>query len=419
MVRWIGPAAGARAMRRLPVSLLLAVSMLPGVPVAAELDVGGYLGGETRIFPREPAFEGQDDTRASVSLVAQPEFRLDLGDGDDQLTFIPFGRWDSHDNRRTHADIREANWLHVADSWDVEVGIGQVFWGVTESRHLVDIVNQLDQVEGIEGDAKLGQPMVNLNLLSDYGTFRFYALPFFRERTFPSDDARLRGPLPINVNDASFGKNAGHDEVALAARYTKSIGPFDLGLSYFHGTGRDPTLVPKAKPDGSQYFEPFYEQIDQFGIDLQATFGDWLWKLEAITRTGQKDRINAFVGGFEYTLFDVFGTPASVGLLSEYLYDSRDELEFASIGSGAPYEDDIFLGTRLTLNDFANTQMLAGVIVDREDGSTVASLEASRRLTDTWLLEIDARGFFNVASDDILQAAGNDDYIALRVKRFF
>lgn len=402
--------------------LLLAALMLTPAPDGArafELDFGGYVGGETRIFPRKPAFEGQDDTRASVSLVAQPEFRLDLGDGDDQLTFIPFGRWDSHDNRRTHADIREANWLHVEDAWDLVVGFDQVFWGVTESRHLVDIVNQLDQVEGIDGDEKLGQPMINLNILSDYGTFRFFALPGFRERTFPSDDARLRGPLPINVNDASFGKGAGHDEVALAFRYTNSFGPFDLGLAYFHGTGRDPTLVPKAKADGSLYFEPFYELIDQASIDLQATFGDWLWKAEAITRTGQKDRINAFVGGFEYTFFDVLDTPASVGLLSEYLYDSRNELEFASIGSGAPYEDDIFLGTRLTLNDFAGTQLLAGVIVDREDGSTAASLEASRRLTDHWLLEIDARGFFNVAKDDVLKAAGNDDYIALRVKRFF
>ena len=43
--------------------------------------------------------------------------------------------------------LREAHWLHDKGAWDLLIGVGKVFWGVTESRHLVDIVNQTDLVE--------------------------------------------------------------------------------------------------------------------------------------------------------------------------------------------------------------------------------------------------------------------------------
>jgi hypothetical protein len=391
-------------------------SAAPGA--AADWQLSGHVGVETRVFPNEPAFDDQDDTRFSGSVFAEPELRVDFDDGTHQLTLVPFARYDTDDDNRTHADLREANWLWIGDGWDLVVGIDRVFWGVTESRSLVDIVNQVDGVEGIDGDSKLGQPMVNVNVLTDYGTLRLFALPGFRERTFPDDDARLRGPLPIRSN-ARFGSGAGHDEVALAVRYTNTLGPVDLGLSHFHGTGREPRLLLDTTGGGQPFFQPFYEKIDQTSLDLQLTLGSWLWKLEAMTRSGQGDRINAVVGGLEYTFFGAFGTDADVGLLAEYLYDDRDLDEFVGIGTGLPYDDDIFLGSRVTLNDLAGTQLLAGAIVDRHDGSTAASLEASRRLTDVWRLELEANWFLNVDDDDVLTAIDNDDHIILRLKRFF
>ncbi len=406
--------------RWIPLAALVA-AWLPGyvaTAAAQEFRFSGHVGIEGRIFPNEPAFADQDDTRFSGSIFAEPELRVDLDDGTNQLTLIPFGRYDSADDNRTHADLREAKWLHVGRNWDLVVGIDRVFWGVTESRHLVDIVNQIDGVEGLDGEAKLGQPMINFNLLTDYGTLRLFALPGFRERTFPDDDARLRGPLPIRSN-AQFGSGAGHDEVAFAARYAHTIGPVDVGLSHFHGTGREPSLRIETTGGGQPFFQPFYQKIDQTGLDLQLTLGSWLWKLEAMTRSGQGDRINAVVGGLEYTFFDVMGRDTNVGLLAEYLYDDRDLDDFAAVGSRLPYDDDFFLGTRVALNDIAGTQFLVGAIVDRQEQSTAASIEASRRIGDLWRVELEGRWFFNVDDEDALQAIDNDDHIILRLKRFF
>ena len=78
-----------------------------------------------------------------------------------------------------------------------------MFWGVTELRHLVDIINQTDLVENLDGEQKLGQPMVQLTLLKDWGTLDFFAMPYFRERTFTGPDGRPRPRSPSRFSTRS------------------------------------------------------------------------------------------------------------------------------------------------------------------------------------------------------------------------
>ncbi|MDA7657788.1 hypothetical protein N8737_03705, partial [Verrucomicrobia bacterium] len=98
----------------------------------------------------------------------------------------PFGRYDGADSERSHVDLREFHIQRIADQWEWRVGVSKVFWGVTESQHLVDVINQTDLVENVDGEDKLGQPMVNLSWISDQaGVIDLFYLPYFRERTFP------------------------------------------------------------------------------------------------------------------------------------------------------------------------------------------------------------------------------------------
>ena len=89
-----------------------------------------------------------------------------------------------HDGERTHFDVRELYWETFGETWDLRIGIARVFWGVVETQHLVDIINQTDTVENSDGEDKLGQPMINLSLVRDWGTVDLFVLPGFRERTF-------------------------------------------------------------------------------------------------------------------------------------------------------------------------------------------------------------------------------------------
>jgi hypothetical protein len=277
------------------------------------------LGLQLRAFPKS-GLDGQSRTQASVS--AQLEYHGAWDESRSSLTFTPFVRLDGEDDERTHFDVRELFFSRVGPNWDVHLGAKQVFWGVTEFKHLVDVINQTDLVENIDGEDKLGQPMAHLSLVRDWGILDFYLLTGFRERTFPGSDGRLRPPLPVH-DDARFESGAGRWRVDGAVRWQHQLGPLTFGIHHFSGTSRAPVLIPEPDPDGEPVLRPFYPVIDQTGMDAQAIFGDWAWKLEAVSSSGYEGRYSAFNAGFERTLVGFLGGRSDVGLVVEYMFDGR------------------------------------------------------------------------------------------------
>lgn len=381
---------------------------------AEQWDIAGSIAAEIRLFPNKPAFAEQNDSTVSPSFSVAPELVYEWNQDKDRLTFIPFVRWDKDDDNRTHADIREANWLHIGARWDILIGIGKVFWGVTESRHLVDIINQTDGVEDIDGEDKLGQPMIRLNLTRDWGTLNFFVLPGFRERTFPANNARLRGPLPIDTDNPSYESSAKDKHVDIAMRWSHTIDEWDIGVAHFDGTSREPRLLSTTR-SGQTVFVPHYDQITQTSLDIQFTGEATLWKLEAITREGYGDRFFAAVAGLEYTFYQVIQNRADLGVLLEYLYDDRNRLSAPLTTT----DDDFFIGARLTLNDIHDTTFLAGAIIDRHTQTTLYNLEVERRLDDHWKLAVEGRLISHVSESDPLIMISKDDFVSVQITRYF
>jgi hypothetical protein len=387
-------------------------------PAVQLLDVD--IGAQARSFFRD-GLAGQAAFQPSFSV--QVDYYRAWDEERQTLTVTPFFRYDVEDGERTHFDLREAVWSLVGDDWDLHVGVKQVFWGVTEFKHLVDIVNQTDLVEDIDGEEKLGQPMVHLSLVRSWGILDLHLLTGFRERTFPGVDGRPRFFIPIDADAARYESGAGRNRVDAAVRWSQHFGALDLGVYHFSGTSRDPLFEPRLDGEGGPVLEPFYPVIDQTGIEALAIQGDWAFKLEAIHRTGFPDRYYAFNAGFERTLVGAFGTRADLGLVVEYLYDDRGDDAFDTF-----FENDLAVGTRWHLNDVGDSQALLGVIWDHETDETVLTLEASRRLGETWTLLLQGRAFAGAAPLDLDDpfAPGNkgasvarDDYIELELKRYF
>jgi len=399
------------------VGLILFGAAVPAVAEkpAGEWDLSAEVGLEARVFANKPDHPGQSGNTFSPSLFIAPEIIYEWNGGDDRATLKPFLRLDRDDDNRSHFDIREANWLHLGDGHDLVVGIDKVFWGVAESRHLVDVINQDDRVEDLDGEDKLGQPMIQMAVSRDWGTLTGFVLPGFRERSFPSDDARLRGALPIAGDDATYDAGREDRAIDIAVRYTQVFGDVDFGISHFHGTSREPRLSVVAGATGPE-LRPHYDRIDQTGVDVQYTADAWLWKLEAIGRGGHGSYFGAAVAGVEYTLYQIRESDADLGLLAEYLYDGRDENGDAPLTA---FENDVFFGARLTLNDPEDTTLLAGAIIDVGDRSTLATLEASRRIGADWKVEIEARALIDIAPSDVLSGVRKDDFVTFRLTRFF
>ncbi|MDH3305690.1 MAG: hypothetical protein OEM50_08295 [Gammaproteobacteria bacterium] len=390
----------------------LLVALLPLTPArGGEVDISGNLEAQVRAFWQNPAWVGQEDRALQPTVISTTEIRWYNAAGNQRVALIPYLRWDATDEERSLADLREAYWAFEGDNWEVLIGANAVFWGVTESVHLVDIINQTDFAGDIDGEDKLGQPMVSLMLQRDWGDITAFVMPYFRERTFAGSKGSLRPPLPVDTNSAVYESSHEENHLDLALRYSHYMGDIDIGLSVFSGTSREPHFV--QAPDGGSLL-PVYDQIVQFGVDLQYTKEAWLWKLEAIARDGVTHAFVAAVGGFEYTLYQVAETSADVGLLLEYQYDGRNEFEPVTIA-----DNDVFVATRLAFNDVQDTAVLAGVSYDTDTGETFLNIEAERRFGQNWFGELRVRAFSGAKPGDSTYFLKKDDYVQLSISRYF
>lgn len=394
--------------------LVLAVFVVFNIATAnAEVEVHGTGAIQQRYFMQDAANIQQDRT-ISTSIFAEIEFYSEFNDGADSIVFKPFYRLDETDGERTHADIRELLWLHVADSWEFKAGIGKVFWGQTESLHLVDIINQTDSVESVDNEEKLGQPMVNLSLIKDWGTTSFYVLPYFRERTFAGREGRLRFSLPVDIDNPIYESEDEEENVDWAIRWQHTLGDFDIGLAYFDGTSREPSFVPVMEEEEMASIRPYYPQIKQSSIDLLAVMGSWLWKFEGIRRESAQDDFYAAVGGFEYTQVGVFDSVFDLGWLVEYQYDDRQDT-LQTMG-----QDDIMVGSRIVFNDFEGTEILLGLIQDLDESSSrMGLIEASSRISDNWKWQLEAYFMSSDLPTDPLYQVRRDDFVELSLEYYF
>ncbi len=383
---------------------------LIAAPVAVPHELSGYVEAESRFFVNHPLFAEQE--RNNVSVAIEPEYYHEWENGSG-FTATLFARLDSADSERTHFDVRELNYLWVGDSWELRIGIGKVFWGVTEFVHLVDIINQTDLIEDTDGEDKLGQLMVNFSLPRDWGTIDLFVLPYFRERTFPGRNGRLRSSAIIDTDNPAYESADEEHHIDLAVRYSHTIGDWDFGIYNFNGTGREPSLLPGLNESGHPVLIPFYEQINQTGLDLQAVKGNWLWKLETLYRTGQGDDFFAGVGGFEYSFVNLGQTGMDLGIIGEYAYDER--------GDEAPtsFQNDAIFGLRLTLNDMAGSEFLAGMSQDLESSARFLNIEVNRRFGDNWRLSLVSRALFDISEDDPYFSLRDDDYLRLVLSYYF
>ena len=389
-------------------------SLNPDFP--AYSDLSGYISGEVYLFPRSGLV--RDPNRWVASLAVEPEYYAEYG-ADFTLTFRPFLRVDSADSKRTRGDIREFLLQSNYGDWYYSLGIGKVFWGVAESKHLIDIVNQTDLIESINGEAKLGQPMAQLSRNLGSGFLELFLMPHFRERTFPSQSGRFRNAAVVDTNRVTYDTRMQEWRPDFAARYNASVDNWDLGFAQFYGTSREPSLSVGVNATGGSILIPRYDLVSQTSADIQYTSGAWLWKLEALYRLGQKNILGveqnyySSVGGIEHSIYGIGGGNTDLGLLAEYMWDSRLSL------ATDPLHQHAFFGVRIGLNDEADSQALLGVIGDLNSSTRQYFLEASRRVSDGIKATFEIQLFSSISDNDPFQGLKNDDFARFELAYFY
>lgn len=375
-------------------------------PASAQFAWDLELAGEARWFPEAIHSEGY-----SGSTLATFQGRTTLTESV-QLTAEIFGRLDESDSGRSHIDLREF-WINTnVKGFDVGVGAAQEFWGVTESHHLVNVLNQNDLTEDIDREDFLGQPMLKLARQWPSMELAAYVLPYFRTR--PSHNRGRPLSLRTPLTPAEYTSGAEQWHVDVAARWSAYTDNLDIGVAYFEGTDRDPVLTASAST-APPSLTPTYHQIKQFSVDAQITTGPWLLKLEAIRRDGYADTIKAWVLGVEYTIFQLARSSWDLGLIAERIADDRDEVDVPA----TLFDDELFLGVRLGFNNQADSSLLLGGYLDRQTKEAIYRAEFSHRINRVFSLSLTATTFSANKADQSLSMLRNDDFISLTLSAHF
>ncbi len=360
---------------------------------------------DNRHFFKEGIFE-QDKNHSSMSF--SPEIFKNLED-DQIFHFKAKLRNDTKDTERNLVDIQELYFIEIGESREIKYGISKEFWGVTETSHRVDIINQTDTTESFDGEDKLGQPMVKVSFEKNWGNIDLYALLGFRERTYSGDKGRLRLPLVIDTDNPVYESSAKNKRTDFAIRWSHYFNEFEVAVSHFSGTTREPRMLPSTKK--INHLTPYYEKINQTGLEALYLIGGLALKLEAISRSGQGDTFSAATAGFEYTQVGVSDSRIDLGWILEANHDDRL--------NSSPF----VVGTRLTFNDSYDSQILSGVFINEKTEELGLLIEASRRIASCCMISIEAMYFEDTNEDNgeikLFEYFKEDDFLRVEFIYYF
>ena len=91
----------------------------------------------------------------------------------------------------------------------------------------------------------------------------------------------------------------------------------------------------------------------------------------------------------------------------------------AASSSVTAADGDLVLGTRLALNDVQSTEGLVVASIDRTSQAVLVFVEVERRSNDHYKIGLEGRLSFNAKDDVLLSGVQRDDFLTLRLSRFF
>ena len=367
-------------------ALSLPFCLHAGVVAAEESDAGlfdqwdvehyGSLEATVDYFPRDAAYDQQDDVMATVE--ANPVMIIT----GDQSEIVLEPRLVAPKHGHAFVDLKEGFVTTSLGEMDLLVGATTEFWGKNEAANLVDIINTKDYTMGLQSGEKQGMPMVKLGQALGPGYLDLYVMPIFIENRYAGAQSRLRPNMAYRPGVSRYQAGVDRQDTSTAIRYSGYYGDLDYGISAFQGITRDPGVVI----DGGNLL-PLYHDITQYGVDLQWTTGETIYKTELIQRgdqlnqSGIEDDYTAGIAGLEHTLYGIMDSQGDLALFAEYAHDSRGD------DAASGLQNDLFMGGILSMNDVDDTQYRVIIGYDLDEASRSVTAEYYRRVTTGVTLE--------------------------------
>ena len=383
-------------------ALSLAIVLLLAHPVNGG-ELNGTLSSRLDFYP-----ENADGTASEGRSV---EVKIDAFHDFDESRIVGefIVREDEKDSGRRITEARQAYFRTPFAGFDVFLGNRQEFWGKTESKNVVDLINQSDAAANEGKSGKLGALSISAERYVDIGDLQLWYISGFREKTFNDSDAHPSSGL--TVNSAQYARKDGKDADDFAVRLSSFAGDWDLAGSVFYGTARDPILTVAV---GGKALNPYYALQKSIGLEAQYTGDATLLKWESLHGTQSSligtHNFSAAVAGIEYTYYRSFETKLDIGLIGEVQHDDRPQAAANQFGVA---------GVRLVFNDIADSNILFLLSADSKMDQSIVSLEASQRINDVTSVKLTSQFYNARTTTSAYGQLSDDDAVTLTLNMFF
>ena len=297
-----------------------------------------------------------------------PAIRGDLELKNKGLTISLKAISDSKDTKRRYIDLQELNYTFSKGDYDFSFGKSIKFWGSLELHNLTDVFNQKDILDDItDEDKKLGSWNVSAS------------------KYFDDDELSLIVKLKEEYQDYSksgytkyFKSEKSRYHPTIFLKYSGSEGDRDFAYILMSGydSFRD-TIFDKEELKSYLYL------ANKFLTYQTLVQEDTIYKAEfAYTDVKNYQSIKDYYEyglGVEKTFYSVWDKK-DLGVLAEF-YKSN-------INRKIIFQNDLFIGARLSFNDSASSEIVGGVIRDFDSDKNSYSLEVKKRVFDKFMLNI-------------------------------
>lgn len=389
------------------------------------LSYRGYVGLNSTFYTNIPSDKNQN------SFTALQRVELDYKKENLQLHSTLYAQEAYYDfaesakeTGRSFARVDELFLKYELENSSFKMGKSIEFWGALELYNATDVFNTADfRNDMMQSDNKLGSYNINYSYYTDNGTFSIilklyeeseamakYAYPYY---FLPKEQYIADMNKTFNFRyDSELLSEHSVGKPSLYIKYNAST-DFSLDYAFVYERGYDSQryiqiTLPKT-PSGDIPFNSTIYQVDKFLTFNTLAVENTLYKFEGLY-AHVLDKVNVsdytqLSFGVEHTLTNFSESDSDLGLITEYYYyktlESGAKNSDANLSNGyysdltlfQNYQNDLFLGVRITFNDEGDATFIGGVVLDTQYKEQLYTAEYERRLFEVMKLKLSYQNF--------------------------
>ena len=373
-MRWQSPPTGDKMYKVILISTFLSSLLL-----AEGFEYKGNIGFENAYINHDIA--GKRDKQNAFRLELELKQKVDDG----QFVFNGKAIFDKDDKERRYVDANDLYYKYNFENSDLLIGRNTRFWGAMEFYNHTDNFNTKDTLDDpFDYDSKIGAWNIAYTHYFDNSEFAVIA-KVHEEKQKVQDVQSVNNFFPPIYSD-NLETQSGRDRPTLYLKYSGSGEETQIDYSLIYQNGYDE----------QRYLAPVQRELRQHAYIVNKLMGyatlvngETIYKTELAYTKSDDSKVSDYSQislGVEHTLYGVWDK-ADLGLLAEYYrYDAKDSNKLGAKDFGNLFADDVTLGFRLSLNDGADSDVLGGVAIDRDNHEKILFVEYNTRLYDTYKL---------------------------------